>query len=348
MWPPGPDVASRAGYSAGMRVALPFLLCGLLPAQDAVPEPVLKTSFAPTVQELFGHVRFLASDPMGGRKAGTPEAEIAAVYIAAELAKLGLEPAGDEGGFEQRFGGTVMELDAQPDEGARRLVRKDVVYRNVLAWLRGSDPKLREEYLLVGAHFDHLGKRGESIRNGADDNASGVAGMLGVARALVKGALKPRRSVLFVAFGAEERGLRGSRHLVENPPRPMEKLVAMVNLDMIGRGTFLDLKSLAMVKALVGLRDRPAVGVLGTEQSPELSVIVRAVFGADGMPVHAPEDFPGLLRGIIDKKVVGRGDHAPFEKRGIPSGHATDVRGPGHEEVSRFDPSVNARQRAAS
>jgi hypothetical protein len=295
-----------------------ILLLGALAAQEPVPAKILEATFAPSADELLGHVQFLASDVLGGRLAGTAEGAVAAAYIAAELRKLGLQPAGDEGGFEQRIDAVAL-LPGEPGaDGRNRIQRRKVTYRNVLAWLPGKDEDLAEEFILVGAHFDHLGVRGETIHNGADDNASGVAGLLGVARALVHGARETRRSVLFVAFDAEEIGLRGSDWFARHPPRSLQKLVAMINLDMIGRGTFLDLGALALPKKLIGLKDRPAVGMLGSSKSPALAAIARAVCAADDLPLHAPEGFPAVLRDVIEKQAAGRSDHAPFEQRKIP------------------------------
>jgi Zn-dependent M28 family amino/carboxypeptidase len=187
----------------------------------------------------------------------------------------------------------------------------------MLAWLPGRDAKLRDEFILVGAHFDHLGKMGDSIYPGADDNASGVAGLLAIAKACAKGGTTLRRSVLFVAFGAEEQSLRGSRYFAAHPPRSLTKLITMINLDMIGRPRLLDQKALAWPKKLVGIPDEPAVGVLGTDQSPELAAIARAVFTGLELPLFAPEDF-GVLANTIKKMSEGRSDHAPFQQRGIP------------------------------
>jgi hypothetical protein len=110
--------------------------------------------------------------------------------------------------------------------------------RNVLAILAGSDPALRDQYLVVGAHFDHIGMDiaedgSPIIYNGADDNASGVAGLLELATSLSSD--RPRRSILFMSFDAEELGALGSLHFMKNPTVPREKILAMVNMDMIGR-----------------------------------------------------------------------------------------------------------------
>ncbi len=127
-------------------------------------------------------------------------------------------------------------------------IETDVVRRaepasNVVGVLDGSDPNLKDEAIVVGAHYDHLGTGGEGslapregeVHHGADDNASGVAGLLELARIFSTSTSKPRRTVVFVAFGGEEEGLIGSSYYVKNPAVPLAQTVAMVNMDMIGR-----------------------------------------------------------------------------------------------------------------
>ena len=114
---------------------------------------------------------------------------------------------------------------------------------NVIASLKGSDPALKNEFVIIGAHHDHLGMGGEgsssrapdtvAVHHGADDNASGVAGVLEISE--VMSAVPPARSMVFATFGAEEMGLVGSKYLTENPPVDLEAVQAMINLDMIGR-----------------------------------------------------------------------------------------------------------------
>jgi Peptidase family M28 len=106
---------------------------------------------------------------------------------------------------------------------------------NVLAWLEGSDPRLSDEYVVIGAHLDHLGNQNDSIFYGADDNGSGSTAVLSIARALTANPERPKRSVLFTWFAAEESGLVGSKHYCENPLRPLDKMVCMLNIDMVGR-----------------------------------------------------------------------------------------------------------------
>jgi aminopeptidase YwaD len=115
--------------------------------------------------------------------------------------------------------------------------------QNVVGLIEGSDPEFRSQYIVIGAHYDHIGMGGKgsssrtpdtlAVHNGADDNASGVAAMLEISQKLLHH--KPKRSIIIVAFGAEEMGLLGSRYFTDNPIVPMESIVAMVNLDMLGR-----------------------------------------------------------------------------------------------------------------
>lgn len=176
--------------------------------------------------------RYLSDDALEGRLAGTAGAGCAAEYIAYTFRRLGLAPAGDDGAYFQDV----------PLRSAVNPHAPGGTGRNVLALLPGSDRGMADEYVVVGAHFDHLGMGGASslargdhaIHNGADDNASGVAAMLKVAEALAVGP-RPRRPVLFMAFTGEESGLLGSAHWVNHPTVPIENVVAMLNMDMVGR-----------------------------------------------------------------------------------------------------------------
>ncbi len=107
--------------------------------------------------------------------------------------------------------------------------------KNVLGYIEGSDPKLKDEIVVIGAHLDHNGKRGDYIFNGADDNGSGSVGVLSLARAFATSPEKPKRTMLFCLWTGEEEGLLGSRYYVTNPAFPIEKTVAYINLDMISR-----------------------------------------------------------------------------------------------------------------
>ncbi|HLL72549.1 MAG TPA: M20/M25/M40 family metallo-hydrolase, partial [Pyrinomonadaceae bacterium] len=124
-----------------------------------------------------------------------------------------------------------------------QIVRREAPAANVVGILEGSDPKLKHEAIVIGAHYDHLGRGGQGslasregeIHHGADDNASGVAGLLELARTFVAERTQVRRTMVFIAFGGEEEGLLGSNYYVRNPSVPLAQTVAMINLDMIGR-----------------------------------------------------------------------------------------------------------------
>jgi hypothetical protein len=140
--------------------------------------------------------------------------------------------------------------------------------RNVVAMLEGTDPKLKAETIILTAHHDHMGVIDGHIFHGADDNASGVAGMLAVARAMVKGGVKPKRSVLFIAYDGEERIFLGSYFYVTHPIVPLAKTVANINLDMIGR----DEEDSNW--PLPADRNANMVNVLGTRYNPGLRRVI--------------------------------------------------------------------------
>ena len=149
--------------------------------------------------------------------------DLAAEYIASQFRRAGLEPAVGTSYFQTT---TYKPRNAEKEE----------TVQNVIGVLRGSDPKLKDTYLLVTAHYDHLGIRGEgedTIYNGANDDASGTASVMEVANAL-RG-YKPRRTIVFMTFWGEERGLVGSAYYGKNPIFPISKTVGMVNLEQVGR-----------------------------------------------------------------------------------------------------------------
>ena len=116
-----------------------------------------------------------------------------------------------------------------------RIRREPIAVPNVLAWQEGSDPELKDQYIVIGAHLDHLGQRGNEYFAGADDNGSGSTALLSIAKAIASNPTKPKRSVLLMWFAAEEIGLVGSAHYVNNPILPLDKMICMLNVDMVGR-----------------------------------------------------------------------------------------------------------------
>ena len=168
------------------------------------------------------HIDTLADDAFEGREAGSRGGRAAGGYLAKYLADRQLQGAGDPNSYFQVFG-----------DG----------HRNLLAMWPGSDPKLREEVVLLGAHYDHVGygnrmnSRGPigAVHNGADDNASGTSAILELIDAFRMLAAPPKRSVLFALWDGEEKGLLGSSHWVRTPTVPLERVKFAFNLDMVGR-----------------------------------------------------------------------------------------------------------------
>lgn len=178
-----------------------------------------------TAEDMRRHVAYLASDALRGRDTPSPGLDSAAAYLAREFARLGLQGGAGEGGFIQRY-----PLRGRGGSG---------IAPNVVAIFPGGDPTLRNEYVVLSAHMDHVGVgrpvRGDSIYNGADDDASGTSALVEVAEAFASMQQRPARSIIFLAVSGEEKGLLGSEYYSNNPTVPIGSIVANVNIDMIGR-----------------------------------------------------------------------------------------------------------------
>ena len=171
---------------------------------------------------------------------------------------------------------------------------------NVTGVLRGADPELRDEYVVIGSHLDHLGRRGDTVYPGADDDGSGTTGVMAVVKAFASNPVKPRRSIVFTCFCGEENGLVGSKFFVDNPPVPLESIVAELQMDMIGRDE--------------EHKDEPAsqntnvVHLVGTRKmSNDLHDLVLARNEVAGFEIEYDEEG-----------VFSRSDHANFAAKGIP------------------------------
>ncbi|MGH7620967.1 MAG: M20/M25/M40 family metallo-hydrolase [Gemmatimonadaceae bacterium] len=180
----------------------------------------------------------LADDSMEGRLTGSRGGARAARFIAGELQALGLRAMGDSGYFQRvPVTATDSSIDLRTSFTDNAAGKHETAV-NVLGLLEGSDPKLKAEIILVDAHYDHLGigkpVNGDSIYNGADDDASGTVAVLAMARALAAGP-RPRRSVLFVLSTGEEEGLLGTRWLIAHFPVKLDSVVANLETEMIGR-----------------------------------------------------------------------------------------------------------------
>jgi hypothetical protein len=184
-------------------------------------------------RSMASHIRsqmeFLASDALQGRGSGTHDELVAAVYLAAELRRIGVQPAGDNGGYIQNVS-TERRLRGGGTEPWNT--------RNVIGILPGRGPKLKDQVVLLTAHLDHLGVGtpvdGDNIYNGADDDASGCVAVLELAQALASGE-RPKRTVVFTFFGSEETGGQGDSFFLAHPPAPLATIVANLEFEMIGR-----------------------------------------------------------------------------------------------------------------
>ncbi|HEX6091336.1 MAG TPA: M20/M25/M40 family metallo-hydrolase [Gemmatimonadales bacterium] len=292
------------------RVVLCALLLPLLAGCRAVAPaaaPAAPVRVPPGASITEANVRrqlgALAHDSMEGRRTATAGERAAARFIAAEMRAIGLEPAGDSG-YIQRVGlmalsgpnGAVRLRLGLPDSAGRLPSGEPRTAWNVLGVIRGTDAELAGEVVVVGAHFDHVGigraEEGDSIYNGADDDASGVVATLGIAGALRDGPA-PRRTVVFAAFTGEEVGLLGTRWYIARPPFPIERTVANLQIEMIGRPD-----------SLAGGRGR--AWLTGYERST-----MGDILKTSGSPI-VPDPRP-------DQNFFMRSDNIAFARLGIPA-----------------------------
>ncbi len=283
-------------------------------------------------ERIYRDIAYLSDDRLEGRGTGTAGNDSAAAYIARSHALLGLRPLMPDTaradcrvdvvpatclGFLQRFTarGTEVAHEGHPD-GLRT--------QNVVAMVRGSDAALRGEYVVIGAHYDHLGRStfgaldpqaGDAIRNGADDNASGTAAVMELARMFA--AHPARRSIIVASFTGEELGLLGSQWFVEHSPVPLDSVVAMVNFDMVGR-----------------LRNDKLI-VYGVATAKELPELLAAANVAPKLTISAVGDG------------FGPSDQSSFYAKGIPVLHFfTDLHDDYHratDDIERINAPGEAR-----
>ena len=251
-----------------------------VPQDSAAAELLTKARASIQAADAKRHVAALADDALEGREGGSRGGRAAGAYVVEQIARLGLEPAGDAGGWYQQFGSL----------------------RNILALAKGSDPAVAGELVVIGAHYDHVdyGNASNSygpfgfVHNGADDNASGVAGLIEVIEAFGHLPQRPRRPILFAFWDGEEKGLLGSYHFLRVRPAAVAgtKTVFSVNLDMIGR--------------LRGER----LEVYGTRTAAGLrSTVVRSNNRPGGEPLEL----------FFDWMIEDDSDHYPFIAAGIPT-----------------------------
>jgi Zn-dependent M28 family amino/carboxypeptidase len=221
----------------GLRFFLFILLAGASRAE--IPVDWQAAVNRVEAASLRGHVSFLAADALEGRDTPSRGLEVAAEYIASQFRRASLEPLPEGGYFlsSEWFRpapGKRPQLVTNPGaDGGDRFA-----LRNVAGILRGSDPELRDTYVLIGAHYDHAGIRGQGedrIFNGANDDASGTAAVIELANTLARLPVRTKRSIVFVAFFGEEKGMLGSRQYVRQPAAPISKTIAALCLEQLGR-----------------------------------------------------------------------------------------------------------------
>lgn len=256
----------------------------------------------PTKEVLNAHVAYLASEELEGRGLGTKGKDLAEKYIVSAFEKAGLTPLKD-GSFVESFN-----------------IKSDLAWiqaSNIVGIIPGSDANLKNEYIVIGAHYDHLGyvmnDKTKIIYPGADDNASGVAMMLELAKTLKKPEFNQKRTIIFVAFDAEESGLLGSKNFLENlDPKVKSNIKAMFSFDMVG---MLGANKGLILKGLGGIQNAKEVALeIATKNGIEITDTSSNVeqrtdtksFGDAGIPAvhvftglkspyHRPEDTADLL-----------------------------------------------------
>jgi Zn-dependent M28 family amino/carboxypeptidase len=268
------------------RRMLALALVLLAPAACAPPETAplatraaLAGPVAVDSARVVGDLRFLSDPALLGRATGTPGSAAARAYVEEQFRQAGLRAF--EGGFAQPFAFVARGETAE---------RQGV---NVVGWLQGTERP--DRFIVVTAHYDHLGVRDGQVYPGADDNASGTAALLELARQLA--ASPPRNSVIFAALDAEELGLRGARAFVASPPVAREAMVLNVNMDMVSRNEAGELYA------------------VGTYHYPFLAPLVERVDGRSALHVRMGHDRPDLPPGD-DWTLLS--DHGAFHEVGIP------------------------------
>lgn len=262
----------------------------------------------PRAERLERLLSTIAADSMEGRLAGSRGARMTARFLAAELERYGVEPGAPEGGFFQhvplaRLASGRLALPS-PEVAFDTLAAEGLLEGsvNVVGLIRGSDPDVATEAVVIGAHFDHVGVGspvdGDSIYNGADDDGTGTVAVLEIARALA-GGTPPRRTVVVLLSTAEESGLLGTRWYIENPTVPLEHTVADFQIEMIGRpdslsGGFGRGWLTGYERTTMGDQLAAAGSPIIADPRPEMRFFFRSdnlPFAVEGIPAHTLSSY---------------------------------------------------------
>jgi Zn-dependent M28 family amino/carboxypeptidase len=288
------------------------------PVPASTPPPAPKSDPL-SAAELMSHVRALTDPRLEGRAAASEGERAATTYVADRARAMGLAPT-------------------------EQAVRYKTGSHNLYARIEGTN---KDELVVIGAHLDHLGRRDGALYPGADDNASGVALVLGIAATLADRRSELGRSVLVVWFGAEEPGMIGSQQFVAEPPVPLANIAVMVNIDMIGR-PLLDQPLYRAAMGFLGVDAVKSVGLVGARHYPGLRALADAAFTASDGEIVAAEDLPDDIGDEVERQSRGRGDSVPFEEKGIPGlffgdGESTDYHQP-TDTIDKLTPSLLERR----
>jgi hypothetical protein len=246
---------------------------------------------------------------------------IPALQIAPALAARLLQPSGRQladlaKASESPKGSAPIPLGTFVDVSTS-VTRTIVPDRNVVALLEGSDPTLRDELVVVCAHYDHDGVNGADVLNGADDDGSGTVGVMEIAEAFAEAAAqghRPRRSILLATWNSEERGLFGAWAYTEDPIRPLDRVVAVLNMDMIGRNEEVPESGGGRFRGLeaqTAESNANAINIIGTTRSASLKEAIERANGEIGLTLRLRYDNNA-------SQLMRRSDHWPFLNRGVP------------------------------
>jgi peptidase M28-like protein len=300
---------------AGMSAVPALTLAGQAQPLSPAVRRGMETITAADVKRRIG---IIADDSMRGRDTPSPGLESTAHYIASEFRRFGLTPKGDTGGFIQRY----PIPGSRPDANGRQRTAP-----NVVGMLEGSDSTLKREFIVLSAHMDHVGigapVNGDSIYNGADDDASGTTGVIELAEALSQPGARPKRSVIFLTVSGEEHGLWGSGWFSDHPPVPMGQIVADLNIDMIGRNW------------------KDTIVVIGKEHSDLGTTLDRVSRAHPELNMKPIDDI------WPEENFYFRSDHYNFARKGVPilfffNGTHPDYHGP-NDEPDRIEAEKESR-----
>ena len=264
-----------------------------------------------------------------------PAAQISPALAASLAAGAGKSFEDLSRSAETARGFTPMALPGARVELHTSVERHIVPDRNVVALLEGSDARLKDEWVIVSAHFDHNGADATQIFNGADDNGSGTVALLEIAEAYslaAKAGQRPKRSVLFAAWNSEERGLLGAWAYTEQPLKPLASIAAVLNMDMIGRNEEIPVGGGARFNGLevqTAESNSNALNLMAFSKVPDITRIVEQANGRIGLDLKKRYDNNS-------SNLVRRSDQWPFLQRGVPAmGFITGLHPDYHTQYDR-------------